>query len=296
MKELFQTNRDQFIKFINYLKDLIFIMEVISERDFRYIIVNDAAKKVLTVPNIIGLKIEDVVSKQDAKFLIEKYREVVINKKENNFVARYQKDKYGETVLSPIFNEENDVAYIIGVTRDITARHLYEEKIRHLAFYDSLTGLPNRELFNRDINRAIENANRRKSKLAMLYIDCDNLKPVNDQYGHDVGDQFLIEVAKRLQRSVRINDSVARIGGDEFTILLSEINNNEDILKIVHRIYSTMKRDWIYANIKVDIHISLGIAVFPTHAKETDRLLKKADMALYKAKQCGGNCYCFSDG
>ena len=168
---------------------------------------------------------------------------------------------------------------------------LTEERILHLAFNDTLTGLPNRKLMFDRLGQAIISAKRRPQKLAVLFLDLDSFKEVNDKFGHKIGDKLLIEVANGLKEVVqRGNDTVARIGGDEFLILLTDIsdNNNVEILieKIVEKFSKPVSLEPFPLEIKVNI--SIGVSIFPDHGKDSDTLISNADTAMYTVKKKGG--------
>ncbi|MGB9600308.1 MAG: diguanylate cyclase domain-containing protein [Myxococcota bacterium] len=178
--------------------------------------------------------------------------------------------------------------YILGIFRDITQRKLDEEKIRFLAYHDVLTGLPNRLLLfdrvNMEINRAIRNG----TLLAIIMMDLDKFKNINDTLGHNAGDIVLKEVSGRTKSVIRKIDTVARIGGDEFIIILSDIKSIQDIEDIANRIIEEISRPYSIDREIVEISPSLGISIFPEDGNETDTLIRKADMAMYKSKTKGG--------
>ena len=173
---------------------------------------------------------------------------------------------------------------IHGSLQDITERKTAEKKVQHMAYHDQLTKLPNRRLLNDRLNRDIAQAKRRKRYLAILFIDIDGFKQVNDVYGHDVGDLLLLEIAKRLTGSVRTEDTVARIGGDEFVASLANISNIDDIKKVTEKVLSSIVQPFVIGDHDIYVSASIGIRLYPLNGKKIDILLRKADTALHNAK------------
>ncbi|MFC4527437.1 diguanylate cyclase [Dyella halodurans] len=169
------------------------------------------------------------------------------------------------------------------------ARKLTEARLHHLAQHDSLTDLPNRELFYRQFDTALDNARRHQSHIALLYIDLDRFKQVNDNFGHHIGDLLLCEVAVRIRRCLRECDVVGRVGGDEFVVLLSAIQSPSQGLDVAERIREALGAPFQLANQCIRISTSIGVANYPAHSEDADLLTKAADHAMYHAKKEGGN-------
>ena len=189
-------------------------------------------------------------------------------------------------------NLKGEVIGTVGCARDISERKASEAFVRHLAHHDVLTDLPNRLLFSDRLRQALAQARRDRTKLAILFLDLDNLKPVNDSYGHDVGDLMLKEVAQRLSTvAQRETDTVARFGGDEFVVLLSRINREQDAVAIAEQIIERLSLPLLVAGQQVKITASAGIALYPEHGEDGSKLLRNADHAMYAAKRAGRNTY-----
>jgi diguanylate cyclase (GGDEF)-like protein len=172
-------------------------------------------------------------------------------------------------------------------------RKKIEHHLNHLAHYDYLTNLPNRVLFLDRLSQAISLAQRSSEQFTVMYIDLNDFKAVNDNHGHDMGDKLLREFAERLQKNVRRSDTVARIGGDEFTILLNHMGSKSKIISLAQKLIDSVEQPFVMDNINLSIGCSIGIAVFPDAGDNIDLIQKNADMAMYQAKQTGTNCYRF---
>ncbi len=179
-----------------------------------------------------------------------------------------------------------------GIVRDITERRIAEQRIRDLAHTDSLTGLPNRALFHDRLDQAAALARRDRHDLALLFVDLDKFKAVNDELGHDAGDALLKDVAERLRRQVRESDTVARIGGDEFTVLLPAIASRENAAVVAKKIIDSLGLPFVLGakGHEARIGASIGIAIYPADASDADALIKAADSAMYAAKKSGNCC------
>jgi len=185
------------------------------------------------------------------------------------------------------------ILYYVGAAEDITARKTAEEQVEFLAYYDALTGLPNRTLFRDRLSKALASARRRGENVALLFLDLDRFKIINDSLGHSVGDLLLKEVADRLKKWAREQDTVARLGGDEFVVVLSGVKSLADVAVAADRILKVMTAECIIQGHLLSISCSLGISVFPDHGREPETLLKNADAALYCAKEQGRNNFQF---
>lgn len=172
-------------------------------------------------------------------------------------------------------------------------RKRHEQKLSYMANYDSLTGLVNRTLFRERLDRALIRADRNNMLVALLLVDLDRFKTINDSLGHDAGDELLIQVARRFEQCTREEDTVARLGGDEFTIIMENVNNLDDAVTIADKILTVMRRPFNLFSHEVYISPTIGVSLYPTDAMETEQLLKCADAAMYCAKDNGRNCYHF---
>lgn len=177
----------------------------------------------------------------------------------------------------------------VVVFRDITERKLNDEHIRHLAQHDTLTDLPNRAMLNDRLHQALAYAKRDHQSVALLFIDLDRFKPVNDTFGHVVGDWLLKQVAIRITGCVRESDTVARVGGDEFVVLLRTINSLDDAVTVAENIRSALSQPFNLAQQSLEISCCVGIALYPQHAANETEMLEFADIAMYQAKQDGRN-------
>lgn len=184
---------------------------------------------------------------------------------------------------------------LIFVVRDVSERKKTEEHIRHMAQHDPLTGLPNRALFSDRLQRSIANAVRDKTGLALMFIDLDKFKPVNDTYGHGVGDLLLQDVAQRMLQCLRDSDTVARIGGDEFVVLLRGSSAIPETLAVAEKIRKGLERPFLIDGHVLQISCSIGVARFPEHGQDDITLAKNADLAMYRAKELGRNQICLCD-
>lgn len=189
-------------------------------------------------------------------------------------------------------NAQGKPSGLIFVVRDISERKKTEQRIRHMAQHDALTGLPNRALFSDRLQRAIANAVRDQTSLALMFIDLDKFKPVNDTHGHAVGDLLLQEAAQRMLQCVRDSDTVARIGGDEFVVLLRGATGVPETLAVAEKIRSVLVRPFLLQAYSLQISCSIGIALFPEHGQDDITLAKNADLAMYQAKERGRNQVC----
>ncbi|MGG0720000.1 EAL domain-containing protein [Robertmurraya massiliosenegalensis] len=195
--------------------------------------------------------------------------------------------------ISPLKDENGAVKGFAAITRDISEKKQYEEKLEQLAYYDPLTGVANRRLFKRRLETTISDAKEGNKKFALLFLDCDRFKWVNDTMGHDVGDELLQNFAKRIQNVLRTTDSLCRLGGDEFAIILPEIHSKEEVTRVVERIIESLQTPWSIQDHHFITTCSIGISMFPIHGEDNPTLLSHADQALYQAKENGRNSYKF---
>jgi diguanylate cyclase (GGDEF)-like protein len=183
---------------------------------------------------------------------------------------------------------------ITGTVQDITRQKETEIQIRHLAYYDNLTGLASRTYYHERIESLIKNAGRRNEQFAFLFLDLDDFKEINDHFGHHIGDQFLNAIAHRLKFIAREIDFIARLGGDEFCIILDNISDDDGVTEVANRCLQKINQPLLLSNHHQIIPtVSIGIAVFPRDGKNERELIKAADTALYSAKQAGKQCYIF---
>ncbi len=190
-----------------------------------------------------------------------------------------------EVRTTPMHNAAGQIIGILGVTRDVSERRQVEDRMRHMAQHDPLTGLPNRALFSDRLNRALATAKREQRKLAVMFLDLNKFKPVNDTYGHAVGDQLLVQAAERIQHTLRESDTVARIGGDEFVVLLPVVDGPDIARHVAGKIHRTLVTPFVVGELTLQVSCSIGIALFPDHGLEEIELAKQADIAMYRAKQ-----------
>lgn len=186
-------------------------------------------------------------------------------------------------------NPAGDVVGFTGTGRDISERIEAAERLRHMAHHDTLTNLPNRALFSDRLQHALATANRDKKRMALMFIDLDRFKHINDTLGHNVGDLLLKEATRRMLGCVRESDTVARIGGDEFMVLLPAIEKQEYAMMVAEKIRHALCQPLDLAGNNISISSSLGIAVYPEHGVTEEELIKHADDAMYAAKQAGRN-------
>ena len=195
--------------------------------------------------------------------------------------------------INAVRDESALVTHYVGIFSDITARKESEERIRHLAQFDSLTGLPNRALLADRLAQLIHAAARSQAKLALLFIDLDRFKEVNDSMGHEAGDLLLISIAKRLQQCVRESDTVARMGGDEFIVATPQLAQAEDAAVVARKVLSAIKEPLSISGTAIAISGSVGICVFPDDGTTASQLIRNADSAMYQAKRSGRDAYRF---
>jgi diguanylate cyclase (GGDEF)-like protein len=193
----------------------------------------------------------------------------------------------------PMFDPAGKVYRMVGVSQDVTARKRREDAVRFLAYHDSLTGLPNRRLLDDRLKQAVHLAQRRDRKVAAMLIDLDNFKQVNDLFGHRAGDAVLKEVAQRLAACVRRADTLARHGGDEFVVVISEVNAEADCQMVADKILRALAAEFRVDGRALTLGASIGISLYPADAGDGDALLRNADAAMYRAKQLGRNQYRF---
>jgi diguanylate cyclase (GGDEF)-like protein/PAS domain S-box-containing protein len=191
--------------------------------------------------------------------------------------------------------EDEGVRHAIAYVRDLTERKKFEESLRHQATHDELTGLPNRWLFRLQLNQALGRAGRSGLRLAVLFLDLDYFKTVNDSFGHATGDALLVQVGTRMRSVLRENDLLARLGGDEFAIMLTDLADVDDAVSVATKLLASLQASYHLQGQDVYSGGSLGLAFYPDDALDSDALLRYADMAMYQAKQAGRGAYaCYS--
>ena len=195
--------------------------------------------------------------------------------------------------ISASYDHKGAVTHYIGIFSDITVRKQTEERMVHLAHHDALTDLPNRVLLMDRLNQLTKAAQRRKSKVAAIFIDLDRFKEVNDSLGHDAGDQLLQTVAKRVSNAVRDEDTVARIGGDEFVVALQGLHDVQDIAVLAQKLLSCLVQPVTLNGFALTITASMGISVYPDDATNGQEMIRNADAAMYQSKGAGRNAYHF---
>jgi diguanylate cyclase (GGDEF)-like protein/PAS domain S-box-containing protein len=213
----------------------------------------------------------------------DKWRGEIWNKRKNGEVFPQW------STISVLRDETGTVTHHIAVYLDITERKKEEERIQYLANYDVMTGLPNRYLLGDRLENALNLAQRHASKLAVMFIDLDHFKNVNDSLGHDVGDELLKTVAQRLKACLRRSDTIARQGGDEFIALLGDLNSEDEVTFVAEKMIDSLRGEFRVGEHRLTVSISIGVSVYPDDGHTAVQLLRNADMAMYRAKDAGRN-------
>ena len=271
------------------------------------ITITDSQKFIIDVNpafcEITGYSRQDVIGqnprilssgKQSPQFYADMWKEI-------NEVGHWQgevwnRKKTGEIyaellTISSLSDDDDKITHYVGVFSDITQSKKQQEELSLMAHYDVLTGLPNRALFTDRFHQSIAHSKRTKRQFAVCFIDLDEFKPVNDDYGHEIGDKLLIEVAERITNSIRNEDTVSRQGGDEFALLLNDIESFEQCEQTIQRIHHTLAQPYIIDGYPHKITASSGFTLYPSDEGDIDTLLRHADHAMYQAKQEGRNRY-----
>lgn len=293
-REAVEVSEREKVAFMETANDLIFHCDPAGH----FIYVNPAWQKALgySLEELTGKTMLDFISGESKNRCIDKFRGALRGEKssimEGKLLSRDGTQVMVEGSFSCTFKGEQPQS-LWGICRDITARKEAQEQLHHMAHHDMLTDLPNRLTFNDRLHQAKALAKRQKNLLAVLFLDLDRFKMINDTLGHAVGDMLLQEVANRLQVNVREIDTVSRFGGDEFVILLVNPNTVTDIDRISLQILKALGQPMMIDGNELFITTSIGISIYPNDETDADELIKKADIAMYQAKANGRNNYQF---
>lgn len=232
----------------------------------------------------------------EAKLVFNAYNRVFLTgQPRTDFAFRIRRKDgsagYAETSITLLRDKHGRPTGFRSFGRNVTDRKLFEQKLLEMATHDPLTGLPNRNLLYDRFNIALAGARRSRKGLAILALDLDHFKDINDTHGHDFGDRLLKAAAERLVSSLRASDTVARMGGDEFILLLGEIEGPADAVRVAEKIVTDFRQPFSINGRPVEVTASIGLATYPGSGESIEQLLKEADNALYSAKQAGRNCY-----
>lgn len=233
--------------------------------------------------------------KQTAEFYSDMWKSLIETSHWEGELWNRRKDGEAFLVQMSIYtlkDSRGKVVNRISVFSDITQSKAEQETVAHQAQHDFLTNLPNRLLFRDRFKQQLARAKRHKKKFAVLYIDLDKFKPVNDTLGHQIGDQLLVAVAERLKLQVREIDTVSRFGGDEFAVLMSEVSERNDVTTLADKILASLSLPYSLDGHAIHVTGSMGIAIYPDDGRDMEAIMSKADMAMYKAKRNGSNTYC----
>jgi len=272
------------------MPDLFFLMT--EEGVINYYHANN--KKDLYKPpkDFIGKTMADCLPTKVADKFIKHIKAVVTNNAVKSFEYKLSMPK-GLAYFEARISHLHEYKQVVVIIRDITEQHKSAEVIKHHAYYDTLTLLPNRFLALDRLSQLLDEAQRNQEKIAILFIDLDDFKKVNDTLGHEIGDKLLIEAATRLNKVVRKEDTVGRLGGDEFIVLLKGVNDNRDVLTVVDNILRCFREPFHLDGRDLKLTLSLGIAMYPENGIYPSELLRNADIAMYQAKSLGRNTYSF---
>ncbi len=267
---------------------------LVSSRDSKIISVNPS------FTNITGFNSDEVVGRDPRVLADPSTQPMLINDLWRTLVrtGNWQGEvsvlrKDGSTCIcwlsvNSVRNDAGHVTNFVSVFSDITERKENEERIHYLAHYDVMTGLPNRALFNDRLRQSLLAAKRYQVNLALLFIDLDKFKPVNDRFGHDIGDQLLKKVAQRVRGCIRESDTAARIGGDEFVLLLPGTDTEQNVIAVANKVLQEIERPFEIEHHTISISASIGVAIYPEHGDDVRNILIHADNAMYQAKHGNG--------
>lgn len=241
------------------------------------------------------------VNRTNKAFIKNLWKTILSGKRWVNDIQNRRKNGevyWSRLSISPVFDEDDHISHFVGVSEDISELKKAHDSMRHMAFYDALTELPNRRLFFDRLKQAVERNCRNKTSAAIFFLDLDGFKEINDTLGHDAGDIVLKEVSDRLLGLLRKSDTVARQGGDEFTIIMDDLNGStsqivNDIEKLAEKIILKIAEPIDLSAIKIRISMSIGITLYPNDGNSVEKLLKNADTAMYQSKKSGRNTYTF---
>jgi len=289
-EEALRESESRFRLLVEHSKDSF----VLHDLDGKIIDVNQHACDSLgyTREELLSLSVQDIDQKAIIEKHAEKWPQMILG--EPITLEGVDKRKDGTTFpveIRLVAFESGGRRLILGLIRNISDRKRAEETIRKLAYHDALTGLPNRVLFADRLNRAMARAHRSRKKFVVMSLDLDHFKDINDTLGHAVGDQLLFSVGKRLTRLLRQEDTVSRMGGDEFFLLLPEVNRAQDAATIAQKVLKAFQEPFVLDDQEISITTSIGVAIYPDEGEDVTTLLRNADVALYQAKQEGRNNY-----
>ncbi|WP_196593426.1 sensor domain-containing protein [Pectinatus sottacetonis] len=250
-----------------------------------------------TAKDVTGISIEILKSDRHKKCFYENIQRLLESDGYWTGEIWVKKKNQGEylswTSVNPICDSEGKVKMYAYMICDLTERFNYEEKLKYQALHDILTGLPNRRCFYFKLRTIIADLKNTANMMAVFFLDLDNFKKVNDTLGHNMGDALLKIIAKRLKDNLYSTDLIARMGGDEFTIILNNIVKHEDVVKVADKIIRIVSQPLVLEGHIINVATSIGISRYPQDGKTVQMLLKKADVAMYAAKNSGNNKYCF---
>jgi diguanylate cyclase (GGDEF)-like protein/PAS domain S-box-containing protein len=250
---------------------------------------------------LVGLNYRSYVTKEDIKSIYKAWNKVYRTGEPLKAYpfATIRKDGtqiFLENSISPLRNKEGKIFGFRSVSRDVTERKHFEEKLANMATHDSLTGLPNRTLLNDRLAMGLALSRRSGNRLAVMMLDLDKFKVINDTMGHDAGDQLLKSVGERLATVTRRSDTIARMGGDEFVLVLPQVSQPANAATLAQRILDIFREPFVLDGHQLNVTTSIGIAVYPDDGKEAEILLKNADTAMYWSKEHGRDSYRFYSG
>ncbi|MDJ0618507.1 MAG: CHASE2 domain-containing protein [Calothrix sp. MO_192.B10] len=316
IQEGLKRSKEFLDELINTIPDPIFV----KNEKHQWIVVNDAYCQLIGYPKI------DLLERSDYDFFPKQEADIFRARDKLVFQNQYpQEDEEeftnatGQTYLiatkRSLHKDAAGNLFLIGIIRDITERKLREEnlkrkadelfrsnyelkaqedRLRYLAYHDPLTGLANRKYFLEQLQESLEWSAQNKSLLAVLFIDLDGFKQVNDTFGHEMGDRLLVTVAQRLNNTLRTSDTVSRLGGDEFTIILRAIPDIKIVTQVAEKLLSVITKPIILDINTATISASIGISIYPINSSNADILIQQADAAMYRAKHSGKNCFEFA--
>jgi len=290
------------------------LARTVFEHNLTSLIITDANNNVLNVnpsfTHVTGYTEEDVIGKNPSILKSDKQDDVFYQKmwqslhEQNCWEGEFwNRRKNGElypqwSSITVVRDKQGKIKNYVASFADISLKKAAEERINQLAYYDSLTTLPNRSLFHDRLEQAILQADRNNTKVALLFIDLDRFKEVNDTFGHDAGDALLINVAKRMATCLRVSDTLARLGGDEFVIILRQLQGEQNqvvniVQRIVNNILELLLTPHEYGEHILHSGASIGVVIYPDNADNSQQLIQQADTAMYEAKNAGRNTYRF---